>query len=301
MPINLKTLTDEEFIAPGRSGCPGCASMVVARLALKTLGENTILVSATGCLISNITHAGAPLVPFMHSLLPGAGSLIAGIDAGLNALEKRKDINLVAIGGDGGTADIGLQALSGAAERGHKFIYICYDNEGYMNTGGQRSGTTSFGASTATTPVKSVKKGETRAPQRKKDMLLIMAAHGIPYCASASIGFPQDLIRKIEKAQHVEGPSYLHVLTPCNYRWGFDEDQSIRVAKAAVETRVAPLVEIEGGRHFTLGRRSRPRKSVEVYLEMQRRFRHLSVEAIAQIQTEVDERWEYLERLSSIE
>ncbi len=197
MTINLKSLTDEELILPGRSGCSGCAGVIVARMALKALGRNTIMVSATGCVISNFTHAGSPKVPFMHSLFPGAGSLIAGIDAGLQALGKREGVKLLVMAGDGGTADIGLQSLSGAMERGHQFLYICYDNQGYMNTGGQRSGTTPYGVRTATTPIGQSSSGVTRPNQTRKDMVQIAAAHGIPYVATASLAYPQDLLRKI--------------------------------------------------------------------------------------------------------
>lgn len=297
MTINLKSLTDEEFILPGRSGCAGCAGVIVARMALKVLGRNTIMVSATGCVISNFTHAGSPKVPFMHSLFPGAGSLIAGIDAGLKALGKREGVKLLVMAGDGGTADIGLQALSGAMERGHQFLYICYDNQGYMNTGGQRSGTTPYGARTATTPIGQSASGVTRPNRTRKDMVQIAAAHGIPYVATASLAYPQDLLRKIEKGAQVSGPAYLHILTPCNYRWGFPEDQSIEVSRLAVMTHVFPLVEIEDGWRYSIAMRSRPKQDVREYLSLQSRFRHLSDDEIKTIQDEVDHNWE---RLSSL-
>ncbi|HCC78509.1 MAG: hypothetical protein A2X25_09330 [Chloroflexi bacterium GWB2_49_20] len=299
MPISIKTLTNEELMAPGRTGCPGCAAMLVARLALKVLGRQTIMVSATGCVISNITHAGGPSIPFIHSLLPGSGSLISGIDAGLKALGKRNGINLMVLAGDGGTADIGFQALSGAVERGHKFLYICYDNEGYMNTGGQRSGTTPYGSSTSTTPT-NMSVGKHSSVKNRKNMVLIMAAHHIPFAATASIAYPQDMLRKIEKAVQIEGPSYIHVLAPCNYRWGFPEDQSINLAKLAVETRIAPLVEVEHGRKYTLQMSNRLKRPVQEYLSTQKRYRHLSDENIAEIQQAVDENWEYLEQLANI-
>jgi pyruvate ferredoxin oxidoreductase beta subunit len=299
MPVSLKTLTNEEFVAPGRTGCPGCAAMLIPRLALKVLGSETIMVSATGCVISNYTHAGAPSVPFIHSLLPGAGSLASGIDAGLKALGKRSGVNLMVLAGDGGTADIGFQALSGAVERGHKFVYICYDNEGYMNTGGQRSGTTPYGSSTSTTPA-NMSVGKQSSLKYRKDMFMIMAAHRIPYAATASVAYSQDLLRKIEKAAQIDGPSYIHVVTPCNYRWGFPEDQSLNLAKVAVETHIAPLVEVEDGRKYTLQMRKRPKRPVEDYLKTQKRYRHLSEENIAEIQQSVDENWEYLEHLADI-
>ena len=299
MPISLKTLSEEELIAPGRLGCPGCAAMLTARLSLKVLGHKTMMVSSTGCVLSNFTHAGAPIVPFIHSLLPGAGALISGIDAGLKSLGKREGITIFALAGDGGTADIGFQSLTGAVERGHKFIYICYDNEGYMNTGGQRSGTTPYGTATATTPG-AMSTGEQTSLKYRKDMVLIMAAHRIPYTATASIAYPQDLLRKIEKASQIDGPSYIHLLTPCNYRWGFREDQSIQVAKAAVETRVAPLYEVEGGRKFTLGLQKINLRPVKDYLRMQRRYNHLTDDDIDLIQKSVDENWKNLEHLANL-
>lgn len=298
MTISLKNLTDEEFILSGRSGCAGCAGVLAARWALKVLGPQTIMVSATGCVLSNFTHAGSPKVPYIHSLFPGAGSLIAGIDAGLTALGKREGVNLLGFGGDGGTADIGLQALSGALERGHRFIYICYDNEGYMNTGGQRSGTTPYGASTATTPVGQKRRGEQRPSWGRKDMLEIVAAHRIPYVASGTMAHVQDLLRKLEKASQADGPAYIHLLTPCNYRWGFPEDQSIEVARMAVETRIFPLVEIEDGLRYRVGRRTRPKRPVTDYLSMQARFRHLTGDDVGLIQEEVDRKWDRLERLA---
>lgn len=300
MAITIKSLTDQELIAPGRSGCAGCAGVIVARMALKALGQNTIMVSATGCVISNFTHAGAPKVPFMHSLFPGAGSLIAGIDAGLLALGKRDGINLLVLAGDGGTADIGLQALSGAMERGHQFLYICYDNEGYMNTGGQRSGTTPFGARTATTPVGQNSSGVSRPNRTRKDLVQIAAAHGIPYVATASLAFPQDLLRKIEKGAQASGPAYIHVLTPCNYRWGFPEDQSIEVARLAVLTHVFPLMEIEDGLHYKIAMQSRPKLDVREYLSLQSRFRHLGDDEIEIIQNDVDRNWSRISDLAKI-
>jgi pyruvate ferredoxin oxidoreductase beta subunit len=269
-------------------------------MALKVLGRSTIMVSATGCVISNFTHAGAPRVPFMHSLFPGAGSLIAGIDVGLKALGKREGINLLVLAGDGGTADIGLQALSGAMERGHKFLYICYDNEGYMNTGGQRSGTTPYGSRTATTPVGQSSRGVARSNQTRKDLVQIAAAHGIPYVATGSLAYPQDLLKKIQRGSEVSGPAYIHVLTPCNYRWGFPEDQSIEIARLAVESRIFPLIEIEDGWRYTVSRKNRQKKDVREYISTQSRFRHLSDAEIETIQEDVNHNWMRLTHLDNI-
>lgn len=297
----LKTAPDEEFIMPGRSGCAGCAAMLAVRMVTKIMGANTIMVNATGCVISNFTHAGAPCLPFIHSLLPATGAILSGIDAGLKAKARRDGVNLLGFAGDGGTADIGLQSLSGAVERGHWFVYVCYDNEGYMNTGGQRSGTTPERARTSTTPVGPNRDGEQRLLKRRKDILRVMAAHGIPYAATASVAYSVDLMRKLQRAIETDGPTYLHILTPCNYRWGFPESQSVEVARLAVETRFAPLYEVEDGRKVTIQYRTKPPKPIAEYLSLQRRFHHLFADdrphpVVEMIQREVDENWDNLER-----
>ncbi len=290
--ITLKNVPDEEYIMPGRSGCAGCAAMLALRLVTKMMGGQAIMVNATGCAISNVTHAGAPCLPFIHSLLPATGAVLSGIDAGLKARGRREGINLFGFAGDGGTADIGLQALSGAMERGHRFVYVCYDNEGYMNTGGQRSGTTPEKARTSTTPAGTLRDGEPRAFKRRKDMVRIMAAHGIPYAASVSVAHQIDLMRKLQRAIATDGPSYIHVLTPCSYRWGFAEDRSLAIARLAVETRFTPLYEVEDGSRITLQYRTRPARPVIEYLSAQGRFKHLLAgegsPALAAIQGAVD-------------
>lgn len=296
--ITLKRLPDEEFVAPGRSGCPGCPAVIGARMASKVLGKKAIMVNATGCMCVNYGYAGAPLFPYIHSLFPNAGAVISGIDAGLKALEKRDGINLYAYCGDGGTVDIGLQALSGAVDRGHKFLYICYDNEGYMNTGGQRSGATPYKARTSTTPVGEISSGELRPLSRRKDMVRIMAAHGIPYAATASIAYPMDYLQKITRAIAVDGPSYIHLQSPCIVGWGIDERMGVSVARAAVETCMFPLYEVVDGRHFKITKDIKKRKPVEEYLKLQGRFKHLFKEGfekdIEKMQGEVDSNWEYL-------
>jgi len=300
--ITLKNLPDQEFVAPGRSGCDGCAAVITARMASKVFGQNTIMANATGCMCANYGYAGAPRFPYIHTLFENSGSVLAGIDAGLRALKKRDGITLVGLSGDGGTVDIGLQALSGAVERGHRFVYICYDNEGYMNTGNQRSGATPLGANTSTSPVARHNAGETGSLLRRKNMVLIMAAHGIPYTASASIAYPQDFCNKIEKAMQVDGPTYIHVLAPCMTSWGFPADQTIRIAKLAVETRISPLFEVTQGKKLVLDRHKSKGTPILEYVKLQSRFSHLEKpeykDVLDQLQAEVDLNWQYLDSLA---
>ncbi len=305
MALTLKNLTDREYVAPGRAGCPGCPAVIGARMASKVLGKKSIMVNSTGCMCVNYGYQGATLFPYIHSLFPNAGAIIAGIDAGLKAQGRREDVNLFAYCGDGGTVDIGFQALSGAVERGHRFLYICYDNEGYMNTGGQRSGATPYKARTSTTPVGKVRSGEPGFLSRRKDMVRIMAAHGIPYTATASIAFPVDYMRKIERAISIDGPTYIHLHSPCSVGWGIDDSMGVTVGRLAVETCLFPLYEVEAGRNFTINRNIKNKKPVEEYLKLQGRFSHLfkekSREEIARMQREIDENWEYLQKTAGIQ
>jgi pyruvate ferredoxin oxidoreductase beta subunit len=301
MAISLSRLTQEEFVAPGRSGCPGCPAVIGARLAMKVLGKNTIMVNATGCMVVNYGYCGAPLFPFIHSLFENAGAVAAGVRSGLMALGKA-GVNVVVYAGDGGTVDIGLQALSGAVERGHRLVYICYDNEGYMNTGVQRSGSTPPWASTTTMPGgrRGWQKGSICAA--RKDMVRIMAAHDIPYAATASVGYPQDYVRKVEKAVSVDGPAYIHLLTPCIVGWGFPEAIGPKLARLAVDTLAFPLYEVEDGQRYRITvRPSRP-KPLSDYLRLQSRFRHLWDDdaAIGAARQQLKRRWTHLQALSAL-
>lgn len=300
--LTLKELPDQEFVAFGRTGCDACSAVIAARMASKVFGPNTIMVNATGCMCVNYGYMGAPQFPYIHSLFENSGSILGGIDAGLKSLGKRDGIVLMGLSGDGGTVDIGLQALSGAVERGHRFVYICYDNEGYMNTGVQRSGATPLGARTSTSPVGQNQAGETGSLLRRKNMVLIMAAHGIPYTATASIAYPVDFINKIKKAMDIDGPSYIHVLAPCTTGWGFPAEQTVHLSKMAVETRISPLFEIENGTHLTLDRHKGKGTPVREYLKLQARFHHLerpeNQYLVETIQSEVDQTWQYLVRLA---
>ena len=236
----------------------------------------------------------------MRSLFPNAGAVTAGIDAGLKALGKREGINLFAYCGDGGTVDIGFQALSGAVDRGHRFLYICYDNEGYMNTGVQRSGSTPYKARTSTTPVGEMIKGEPRPLSRRKDMVRIMAGHGIPYAATASVAYPLDYMRKVRKAIQIDGPTYIHLHAPCLIGWGVAENLGVSVARLAVETRLFPLYEVTDGRQYKLSKQVKKKKPIEEYLKLQGRFKHLSQGSIDRMQAEVDSYWEHLQALCSL-
>lgn len=292
MAMKLKDVSRVEHLSKGNLACAGCPEMLGFRHVLKVLGPETIVINATGCL-AVVMQMGVPKVPHFHVLFENAAAVISGVDDGLKAMGKRDGVNLLVVAGDGGTADIGLSALSGAIERNQDFIYVCYDNESYMNTGGQRSGTTAFGARTSTTPIGKVTKGEERRTELKKDMVEIVAAHHIPYAASASIGYPLDMMTKIEKAALVRGPTYIHVHSPCPTGWGIETRNIVKAAKLSVQTGCVVLTEIENGvRRLT--KTVKKRKPIDEYLALQARFRHVmnDPEAIAEIQRGVDEAYE---------
>jgi pyruvate ferredoxin oxidoreductase beta subunit len=273
MTLKLKDLPDEEFLSWGSLSCSGCSQLLAFRHALKILGENTIVINSTGCL-AVIMQMGVPKVPHFHVLFENGPAVISGIDSALKVMGKRKGVHLLVAAGDGGTADIGLASLSGAIERNQDFIYICFDNESYMNTGGQRSGTTPFGARTSTTPVGRVVRGEARIPELKKNMVEIIAAHGTPYVASTSIGYPLDFMERVKKAMTIRGPSYIHCHTPCPPGWGIDTKDVIKVAKLAVQTGFVKLFEIERGER-RITKKIAKLKPVEEYLKYQARYRHI--------------------------
>jgi len=294
MAVTLKQVPAEELMHKGNLACAGCPETLAFRHVLKALGENTIVVNSTGCL-AVVTQMGVPKVPHFHVLLENGPAVISGIDSGLRMLGKREGMNLLVIAGDGATADIGLASLSAALERGEDFVYVCLDNESYMNTGGQRSGTTPFGARTSTTPVGRIEKGEQRLPGLRKDMVEIVAAHHIPYVASCSVAYPLHLIEAVQKAAAVRGPSYIHVHSPCPTGWGMEPAQTIDAARLAVETGCVVLYEIEDGVRRLTKRVART-KPVEEYLALQSRFRHVmdDADALNEIQTDVDARREAL-------
>ena len=274
----------EEFLAPGHRGCAGCGASIAVRLALKALGKDTVAVSATGCLevMTSPYPETSWEIPWIHVAFENAGAVASGVESALRI--QGKESNVIAFGGDGGTVDIGLQSLSGAMERGHNMTYVCYDNEAYMNTGIQRSGATPYGASTTTSPKGKSSFGEDKA---KKNMPMIMAAHGIPYVATASIAYPEDYMKKIKKAAEVDGPAYIHLCQPCTTGWGFDPSKTIEMGRLAVETGSWILYEIEDG-EFNITYRPAERKPVIDYLKSQKRFKHLKEEQINKIQEFVD-------------
>ncbi|MGM0440191.1 MAG: thiamine pyrophosphate-dependent enzyme [Chlamydiota bacterium] len=265
---------DEHYFVSGHTACSGCGQSMAARMAIDTAGENTIVSNATGCLevFSTKCPYSSWKVPWIHSLFENAAAVASGVEAAAKHLGILDDVNLIAQAGDGGTGDIGLQALSGMLERGHDVLFICYDNEAYMNTGIQRSGLTPFEAHTTTSPAGKVWKGNWRM---KKPVLEICAAHGIPYAASASVGYPQDFKRKLKKALAIKGPKYLQVHVPCPLGWGHKPDLTLELAKNGVQCGLYPLVEYESGEISKVMKIS-GKVTVESYLDPQVRFRHLA-------------------------
>ena len=297
---SLQLYTDnpeEEFAVSGHRACQGCAEILALRLALKVFGKDTILCMATGCMeiISTPLPTTSWKLPWIHVAFENAASVASGIEAGVKILMDkgkipRKDIHVVAIAGDGGTSDIGLQALSGAMERGHKFTYICVDNEAYMNTGIQRSSSTPYGAMTTTSPVGKKSMGQSTW---KKNMPEIIAAHNVPYVATACPSYPFDLFAKVKKARMTQGPSYLHVLSVCPTGWRIPSGEAIEYGKLAVRTGMFPLYEIEDGR-CRVTYSPEPLRPVKDYLKGQGRYRHLTEESISLIQERITAEWELL-------
>jgi len=285
--------TTKEYFAPGHRACMGCGEALAVRLVCKALGRNVIIANATGCMeiVSSQLPATSWEVPWIHTLFENTAAVASGIEAGIKVLSRKgkysRKTKVVAMGGDGGTADIGFQALSGALERGHNFIYVCFDNEAYMNTGIQRSSATPFGASTTTSPAGKISIGQTTW---KKNLPAIAAAHDIPYVATACHSYPFDLMNKISKAIDVQGPSYIHVLSVCPTGWRLPPDLAIRAGRLAVQTGIFPLYEIEKGK-YTLNFDFPQLRPVEDYFKIQGRFRHLTKDNIAEIQQRVTEKY----------
>ncbi|MDK2372442.1 MAG: 3-methyl-2-oxobutanoate dehydrogenase subunit beta [Candidatus Korarchaeota archaeon] len=276
---------------PGSAACPGCGATLAFRIASRVLGPNTVYVVPASCfsVIQSPFPKSAISAPLYNIAFPAAAATASGVYRAYKMLGR--DVNVVVWAGDGGTVDIGIQALSGAAERGEDIIYVCYDNEAYMNTGIQRSGATPFRAWTKTTPT-----GKREMP---KDMPMIVAAHRVPYVATASVGYPFDLANKFEKAKKIKGFRYIHIFSTCPPGWNSPVSKTAEVAKLAVDTYFWPLYEIENGKlRITVKPRKRPLKE---FLELQDRFRGLSDEEIEELEKIVMEKWNFLLHLEKSE
>jgi len=301
--VTLKELTTEELFTAGHRLCAGCGEGTIARMTLKALRGPTVIVNATGCLevASTIYPFTSWRTPWVHIAFENAAAVASGIEAAYKALAKRnawdKHVDVIAFAGDGGTFDIGIQALSGALERGHDFLYVCLDNEAYMNTGIQRSGATPHGAATTTSPAGTKIPGK---PEFKKDLIRICVAHGIEYAATASPAYWNDCITKMRKGLEIEGPAVIHVFSPCVPGMRYDSEKSIELARLAVQTRYWPVYEVENGRYKLNIKVTSPKPVVE-FLKMQGRFRHLFQpqfqHEIDAIQQWVDDNWKRITEL----
>ena len=303
---SLERYTDNpefEFATSGHRACQGCAEILALRLALKVFGKDTVMAMATGCMeiISTPLPTTSWRLPWIHVAFENTAAVASGVESGLKILMEKgkipkKDINVIAIAGDGGTSDIGLQALSGAMERGHNFTYLCVDNEAYMNTGIQRSSSTPYGAMTTTSPPGKKSIGQST---QKKNMPKIAVAHNIPYVATACPSYPFDFLAKIKKAQAVKGPAYIHILSVCPTGWRIPTDQAINYGRLAVRTGVFPLYEVENGK-YKITYSPEPLRPVSEYIKGQGRFRHLTDDLIAEIQQKVNQDWQELKILSTL-
>jgi pyruvate ferredoxin oxidoreductase beta subunit len=307
--FSIKDITEKpDLFLPGHRACAGCGPATVLRLIMKATRGPTIVTEATGCMevVSSIYPYTSWAVPWLHTAFETAASNASGIEAALKIMKKKdridkQHVDVIAFAGDGGTYDIGIQALSGAVERGHDFLFVLYDNEAYMNTGIQRSGGTPHGAATTTSPAGSMIPGKL---EYKKPIADIMVAHEMPYVATASPYYWKDLLTKVRKGLEVEGPSFLHVFAPCPRGWRTDPAKSIEYSKLAVETCVFPIWESVNGQ-YQLSVPSRlvalapdKKKPVADYLQGQGRFRHMfkpqSKKLLEEVQRITDERWQKL-------
>jgi len=288
-------------LSPGHRLCAGCAAPIIVRQILAAIDDPVVVANATGCLevATTIYPYTAWRVPWIHNAFENAAATIAGVETACRSLVRQgkipdRNVKFIAFGGDGGTYDIGLQALSGALERGHQFLYVCYNNEAYMNTGIQRSGATPLGAHTTTSPAGSVIPGKT---QMRKDLTAIVAAHNIPYVAQAAPSQWKDLMEKTRKAVNCGGPAFLNVLSSCNRGWRHETYETLEITQLAVDTCYWPLFEVENG-VWRLTYKPKEKLPVEEWLKRQGRFRHLfrpeNRHLIDELQAEVDRRWERL-------
>jgi len=283
-------IPDQELMQSGHVACPGCGASLAMRYALKALGKNTIVVIPACCwaIIDGPNPCSVNGVPVMHTAFETAAIAATGVKHGL-IRQGKGDTTVMAWAGDGGTFDIGLQALSGAAERNEDIIYVCYDNEAYMNTGIQRSSATPFGAWTTTTPIDQPKSTP------KKNIIDILLAHHIPYVATASVAYPDDFIRKMKKAKAIKGMKFIQILSPCPPGWKSHPEESIHISRMAINSKIFPVFEVEDGQKYTINIKP---KSIPVkeYLKVQGRFKHLTNEQIKRLQTDTDRNWEILQK-----
>ncbi len=280
----------EELMTPGHMGCLGCGGTLAMRYALKVLGQRTIICVPACCwaVMPGVWPYHNLKIPMLYNAFETTAATASGVRCALDA-KGIKDVNVVGWGGDGGTLDIGIQALSGTVERRDNIIYICYDNEAYMNTGIQRSSSTPIGAWTTTTPVGTTENWKT---EPKKNMVEIMAAHKIPYTATASIAYPDDFMKKLKKGLEIEGPKYYQIFSPCPTGWRSPPEKTVEIARLATKSYAYPIYEIEDGR-YTVNKK--PKKiPIKDYFAMQGRFRHLPENIINEIQDGVDKEWELL-------
>ncbi len=293
--VKLMEIPEEEYIFPGTRACAGCSMALIYRIALKAMGPKTIITVPASCLtvLHGMQGFCTTKVSVLHTPFATTGASASGIVASLEDKGLADEVNVLAFAGDGGTVDIGIQSLSGAVERGTNFIYACYDNEAYMNTGVQRSGSTPLGAYTTTTP-----NGKTGY---KKNMAKILEAHGIPYVATAISSYPLDLYEKFKNAQKIQGPKYIHILAPCPPGWGYNPKDSIEIGRLAVQTGFWPLYEVIEGK-FILSKDSQrfidpnKRKPIIEYLNVQKRFKDISNEDIEQYKSYIEAQWKEIER-----
>lgn len=300
MAVNVRNMSDDELFF-GHKACAGCGGSLAVRAALKVLGPHAVSALPAGCM--SAVGFNFPQLSFSNNAMitpfAATASVLSGIEAGLRAQGvKPDDCTVVGFAGDGGTADIGIQALSGAIDRNDDVLYICYDNEAYMNTGIQKSSLTPFGSSTTTTPVGSQVKG---CLTDKKNVFEIVAAHDIPYAATASIGYLQDFINKVERAKNVHGTRFIHVMAPCPTGWGHATDVTADIAKEAVDCGMWYLAEFEGsqesgvpGGAFKLNRNPKEFSDIEHYLRSQKRFKHMSEDDVRHAVAGRDAKWEFI-------
>ncbi len=300
MAVNARSMPDDELFF-GHKACAGCGGSLAVRAVLKVLGPHAVSALPAGCM--SAVGFNFPQLSFSNNAMitpfAATASVLSGIEAGLRAQGiKPDDCTVVGFAGDGGTADIGIQALSGAIDRNDDVLYICYDNEAYMNTGIQKSSLTPFGSSTTTTPVGSQVKG---CLTDKKNVFEIVTAHDIPYAATASIGYLQDFINKVERAKGVHGTRFIHVMAPCPTGWGHATDVTADIAKEAVDCGMWYLAEFEGSREsgvpggaFRLNRNPKEFSDIEHYLRSQKRFKHMSEDDVQHAVAGRDAKWEFI-------